>query len=305
MKKILTFWLFSGLLLLPVSAFAITNSDYIYTSKTGSNLVSVNSCEQMGSSIRVGLGKGAKYLLTSSIRDAGYGMRAYKMTCINKKSYRADWTEVIKKKPSTPVVTPKPTPAPTTNPISNSTWDGTVVFNGYGSATWNTSTQLLTLSPKASVQPNETHAALAISKTSFHQPFQLSYTMKTTQQLRTGSSPNAWEVGWTVFGYKDDGKFKYLILKPNGYGLELGESLLNDKQNFLFTSPFNQDQFPINKNYNVVINAKNNIITVTINDKQYAQYSISAKDVLNLDGKYGFYAEDASVQVSNIIMQQL
>ncbi len=184
-------------------------------------------------------------------------------------------------------------------------WEGTIIYNGYGTVNWDTKLEQLTMTPKAATQTNETHAALVISKTSYQQPFQLSYTMKTTKQLRIGSTPNPWEVGWVVFGYKNDGKFKYLTLKPNGYGLELGESLLNDRQNFLYTSTLNKDFFPINKDYNVIINAQNNNITITINDKQYAQYSITNKDVLTVDGKYGFYTEDASVQVSNIKMEQL
>ncbi len=192
----------------------------------------------------------------------------------------------------------------TTSNITGS-WDGTTIYNGYGTVNWDATLQQLTMSPKPATQPTETHAALVVSKSSYHQPFQLSYTMKTTQQLRVGSAPNPWEVGWGVFGYKDDGKFKYLILKPNGYGLELGESLLNDKQNFLYTSAFNQDFFPINNNYNVVINVKNNTITITINGKQYTRYLMTVKDTLTADGRYGFYTEDATVQVSNIKMQQL
>lgn len=178
------------------------------------------------------------------------------------------------------------------------------VYDGYGTVNWDVNLQQITMSPKPATQPTETHAALVVSKSSYHQPFQLNYTMKTTKQLRVGSTPNAWEVGWLVFGYKTDGKFKYLILKPNGYGLELGESLLNDKQNFLYTSAFNQDLFPVNKDYNVTIIAQNNIITITINGKQYAPYSLTNKDALTVDGQYGFYTEDAAVQVSNIKMEQ-
>ena len=161
------------------------------------------------------------------------------------------------------------------------------------------------MSPKASVKPDETHSALVVSKLSVHQPFQLSYTMKTTKQLRTGSTPNPWEVGWLVFGYKPTGAFKYLILKPDGYGVEMGESLLNDKQTFLYTSTVGQDQFPVNTDEKVVVLAKKNVITVTVNGKKYVSYTMTKKDSLTVDGKYGFYTEDASVQVSNVKMQQL
>lgn len=182
-------------------------------------------------------------------------------------------------------------------------WGGTVVYDGYGTVTQTKG--LLLMSPKAATLPGETHAALVVSKDSVHQPFQLSYTMKTSQQLRTGSTPNPWEVGWVMFGYKNTGAFKYLILKPDGYGLELGESLLNDNQNFLYTSPRDQDFFPVNTDYTVTILARKNVVTITINGKKYLQYAVSPNDKLSLDGKYGFYTEDASVQVTNIKMQQL
>lgn len=182
---------------------------------------------------------------------------------------------------------------------------GTVIYDGYGSVTWNVSRKQLMMKPLAATQPYETHAALVVSTKTLKQPFQLSYTMKTIKQLRTGSAPNPWETGWAVFGYKNDGKFKYTILKPQGYGIEIGESLLSDAQNFLYTSPLNQDFFPIGKNYSVVITAQNNIVTIMVNSKRYASYTMSNKDLLTADGQFGFYTEDAEVQVSNIVAKQL
>ena len=188
------------------------------------------------------------------------------------------------------------TPISTVSP--SLTWQ--TVFDGYGSVSWNSTTTELTMSPKAATQPSETHSALVISNQTLQQPYQISYTVNTTKQLRTGSTPNAWEVAWGVFGYKTDGKFKYLILKPNG--LEIGESLLNLAQNFLVTT---SDAFPINTDYNVDMTAINNVLTLKVNGKQYAQYTLSGKDQLSLDGKFGFYTEDASVKFSNIVARQL
>lgn len=195
-------------------------------------------------------------------------------------------------------------PTLTTQEQTTIPW-GTTIFDGYGSVTWNPSLGRLTMSPKAATQPSETHSALVVSTQQLKQPYQLSYAMKTVQQLRTGSAPNPWETGWVVFGYKPDGKFKYVILKPNGYGVEMGESLLNDAQNFLYTSPFNKDFFPITGTYTVVLKVNNNVVTMTVNGRQYMSYTMSAKDVLSADGKYGFYTEDARVQVTNISAKQL
>ncbi len=212
--------------------------------------------------------------------------------------------------PLDPSPAPAPLPVAPTQPsapniISTSIPWGTTIFDGYGSVTWNSALQQLNMAPQAATQPSETHASLVVSSQTLKQPFQLSYTMKTIQQLRTGSTPNPWETGWILFGYKPDGKFKYIVLKPQGYGVEMGESLLNNAQDFLYTSTFNQDIFPVNDTYNVVLNVKNNVVTMTVNGKQYVSYAMSGNDQLTADGQYGFYTEDANVQVSNIVAQQL
>ncbi len=111
-------------------------------------------------------------------------------------------------------------------------------------------------------------------------------------------------MGWFVFGYKPDGKFKYILLKPNGYGIEFGESLLNNAQNFLYTSPFNKDFFPAGQTYAVDVNVQGKILTLTISGIKYLSYTLSSKDQLTLDGKIGFYSEDANVQISNVRVTQ-
>jgi len=105
------------------------------------------------------------------------------------------------------------------------------VWNGYGSTSWSNTT--LALLPKAPTEPSETHSALVVSKTSLKPPYRVQFNLTTVSQLRLNSPPYPCEVGWFVFGYKQDGKFKYILLKPNGYGIEFGESLLNDAQNYL------------------------------------------------------------------------
>lgn len=193
----------------------------------------------------------------------------------------------------------------------------TTVFDGYGKVEYKDGK--LVMAPKTSTlkrkSPNEfqeTHGSLVVSNENYKQPFCVSFTMKTTKQLRENEPPNAWEVGWIVFGYKDDGsdngKFNYIILKPDGLGVEVGRSLLNDEQEFLYTSEPNKDQFPINKDYNVVMNIQNNVVTMTVNGKKYPPYDVllkSSKNPITADGKIGFYTEDAAVEVSNIRMEKL
>lgn len=176
------------------------------------------------------------------------------------------------------------------------------VWNGYGSTSWSNNT--LTLLPKASTQASETHSALVVSRTSLKPPYRVQFNLTTVSQLRQNFPPNPWEVGWFVFGYKPDGKFKYFLLKPNGYGLELGESLLNDAQNFLYTSPFNKDFFPAGQTYAVDMDVQKQNITITINGIRYLYYTLSTKDQLSLDGKIGFYSEDAKVLIDNVRVTQ-
>jgi hypothetical protein len=176
------------------------------------------------------------------------------------------------------------------------------LWNGYGSITWANNT--LTLIPKVSTQPSETHSAFVVSIPSLKPPYRVQFNLTTVAQLRQNSAPNPWEVGWFVFAYKPDGKFKYLLLKPNGYGLELGESLLNDAQNFLYTSPINKHFFFIGQPYAVDMNVQSKSISITINGIKYLTYYLSTNDKLTLDGKIGFYTEDANVQISNIRVTQ-
>ena len=176
------------------------------------------------------------------------------------------------------------------------------LWNGYGSISW--ANNVLTLIPKVSTQPSETHSAFVVSLASLKPPYRVQFNLTTVSQLRQNSAPNPWEVGWFVFGYKPDGKFKYISLKPNGYGIELGESLLNDVQNFLYTSPFNKDFFFIGQTYAVDMNVQSKYITLTISGIKYLTYTLSTQDQLTLDGKIGFYSEDANVKISNIRVTQ-
>ncbi len=78
--------------------------------KTGSNLVNVTSCEQVGSDIRI-KNFGRTYTLTSTCRNAGHGNRQYVMSCTSPTSYRVSWAEGC-----TPNAIPKPTPVPAPAP---------------------------------------------------------------------------------------------------------------------------------------------------------------------------------------------
>ncbi len=174
------------------------------------------------------------------------------------------------------------------------------IFNGYGEVNIDEANSNVFLSPMLATSPGETHSALVVSQTSLQGDFSVNYTVNTSSQLRTGSTPNPWETGWFVFGYKPDGTFKYLILKPNGYGIELGESLGNDAQNFLWTSRVGEYSFNIGQSYKVTLEVRGNEIILGVDGVERLRYQMTSKDLLDTNGKYGFYTEDASVTFSDI-----
>ena len=177
-----------------------------------------------------------------------------------------------------------------------------VVYNGYGEVELGPT---ILLSPRASTRSSETHAALVTSREMYRGNYEASFKLTNLAQLRTGSMSNPWEVGWFVFGYKPDATFKYLILKPNGYGVELGESLRNDRQNFLYTSPVGTDNFPVGVTYNMRVRVENGVITLFVDGIERMRYRVSSRDLLSTDGKIGFYAEDAAVKIENISARAL
>ncbi len=175
--------------------------------------------------------------------------------------------------------------------MNTSLWEE--VYNGYGTNTYQSG--VWRLDPKASAQQDETHASLVISPQTLSRDWKIRVRMTPEKQLRSGTTPNPWETGWIVFGYKPDGTFKYLILKPNGYGVELGEYAGNG-QNFLYTSSVGALDFPIGKTYDVMLQSNRGTISAYVNGARVMRYKMSVKDMLSTSGRLGWYTEDARVQ---------
>ncbi|HBU27514.1 TPA: hypothetical protein DEB00_00165 [Candidatus Uhrbacteria bacterium] len=179
------------------------------------------------------------------------------------------------------------------------------VFNGYGTTVADVNTQSVHLRPMASTTAGETHAGLVRTGEWMTGDYQISTTITTNEQLRTGFAPNPWEVAWLPFGYNEDGTFKYLIFKPNGYGVELGESLGNNAQNFLWTSAVGALDFPIQTSYDVRVEVRGQVISVFVNGASVLTYLQNARDHLDTDGYVGFYSEDADVSFTKISITSL
>jgi hypothetical protein len=182
--------------------------------------------------------------------------------------------------------------ARTTRAISARPWEE--IYNGYGHNVL--TRQGWTLTPKAASAPDETHASLVVNTQRVNGDYQLSVRMTPLAQLRTNSAPNPWETGWLIFGYQPNGSFKYLILKPNGYGVELGEFLGGTQQQFLSTSPIGAESFPIGQSYQVTLTVKQDRIHARVNGREVLNYTAGSADRVPTNGRFGWYTEDASVR---------
>lgn len=186
----------------------------------------------------------------------------------------------------------------------------TDVFNGFGyqKIVQDGVNHQLEQAPQAATQPSETHAALTTS-TSSYTPKHIIAEGSTLSQLRTGSAPNPWEVGWLAWNYVDNDHMYYLSLKPNGWELGKRDPAYTGGQRFLATGtsltyPIGSWlRYDITQTVNgdgsvtMVVKAKKNNNTI----QTLTTFTDSERPITS--GKIGLYNEDAKtwwgwVQVS-------
>lgn len=193
-------------------------------------------------------------------------------------------------------------------PVGNCFFDGmifgpwTTQYNGYGCVTVEKgrTTYYLHESPKASTHSNETHAALVVGKF-ISGPFSYSGKLRTVKQLRTGSTPNAWEVAWILWHYTDDNHFYYFVPKPNGWELGKEDPHYPGSQRFLTTGSW--PTFPIGKWYTFKIQQDaGNRISVFVNGVLITTFTDTQSPYSS--GSIGLYNEDAHVHFGSISIAQ-
>lgn len=188
------------------------------------------------------------------------------------------------------------------------------LFNGYGSACIMAAgggSHVLDLQPEASTSPSAAHAALTTTTSSFNRgaDYTLTVNSLTVRQLRTGSPPNPWEVGWVLWNYRDNNHFYDVILKPNGWevGKEYTDSNGNQAQQFLAsgTSP----TFPVGSPEQVVVaqtvsrGVPTFVIRATVSGTLQTLATVtdsgtSVSGAAYTSGRVGLYAEDSEAQFS-------
>jgi hypothetical protein len=170
-----------------------------------------------------------------------------------------------------------------------------LVYNGYGSARaihaasgWS-----FELTPRAAMQPEHTHAALAVSEQQIGDTL-VSATLVTTRQLRQ-PQPNPWEVAWLLWHYIDDSRFYAVALKPNGWEISKEDPAYPEGQRFLATGA--TPAFAIGVEHTVQVRQIANAIEVRIDGS-----IIHIRDDENpyLSGTVGLYTEDASVRFTDV-----
>jgi hypothetical protein len=190
-------------------------------------------------------------------------------------------------------------------------------YSGFGqTAIDKDGTQVLREKPQASTKLDETHASLVLSTTTINVDFDLTLRMKTVAQLRT-PTPNAWEVAWVAWHYRDEGHFYYFAPKPNGW--ELGKvdnskvdpsgpdcvwpAYMNCKypgaQRYLATG--SSPTFPIGAWYRVRVTQVGATMTITVDDKMVT--SFTDKETPYSSGAIGLYNEDAHVEFDDVLVR--
>jgi len=154
-----------------------------------------------------------------------------------------------------------------------------------------------TLESQAPVSPDETHSALVTSTSSWGDST-LSFMTTTLEQLRAGSPPNPWEVGWAMFRFRDLENYYYFILKPNGY--ELGKKQGSDEQIFLVTGT--SPKLALGKRTRVQIQAQGARIRIFVGGTKIIDFTDPSP---LLSGAVGLYEEDARVRFESVTVARL
>ena len=176
-------------------------------------------------------------------------------------------------------------------------WGWTFVYDGYGCTAFIDTGGNTTLveRPMASTSPDETHGALVVGPWTAGD-LDLEVSTVTTRQLRTGSAPNPWEVGWVLWNLADTVHFYYFIPKPNGWELGKADPAYPGAQRFLATGA--SPRFPAGAWYRVRVVQTGATIQVLVDDRVVTTFTDEERPYSS--GQVGLYSEDAEVHFDNV-----
>jgi hypothetical protein len=176
---------------------------------------------------------------------------------------------------------------------TKNTW--TDQWNGYGTAQTTADSTVkkyvAALEPEVPTSPSQTHSTLLTTQSSYTSPT-FTVPVRTVQQLRHGSPPNPWEVGWVLWDFKPTtDSFYGLVLKPNGW-----ELVKEAKGAESFIATGSARTFPIGNWYRVTVAQLGSQISVSVNGHQL----VSANDGAFTTGAIGLYCEDSLAHFGNV-----
>jgi hypothetical protein len=153
----------------------------------------------------------------------------------------------------------------------------------------------LTLASRPPRRPAETYSALVTSRKSFRD-HAFRVRTKTVERLRRGTRPNAWEVGWVFFRFRDLERYYYFILKPNGW--ELGKKHGSDDQIFLATGAGRR--LVLGRWHTVAVRVTGGRIRIRVDGVRVVDFRDPAPI---RSGKIGLYEEDARVRFDRVVVR--
>lgn len=175
----------------------------------------------------------------------------------------------------------------------------TSVYNGYGLNTVALDgSRVLSEAPQVSTRKSETHAGLVVTSNAVAD-FDATVRMKTVQQLRVGSAPNPWEVGWVLWHHTDDTHFYSFVPKPNGWELGKEDPAYPGAQRYLATA--STPTFPVGQWYTVRIREVGATITVWVNGAQIVTFTDTERPYAS--GHLGLYNEDSHVHFDDVAVK--
>src|SRR4051794_8419744 len=172
----------------------------------------------------------------------------------------------------------------------------TSIYNGYGLNNVEVDgTKVLSESPLVSTRAGDTHASLVVTSNAYGD-FDATVRMKTVSQLRIGSAPNPWEVGWVLWHHSDDEHFYSFVPKPNGWELGKEDPAYPGAQRYLATG--SSPTFPIGRWYTVRIRQVGSTMTVWVDGVQIVTATDTQRPYAS--GAFGLYNEDSHVRFDDV-----
>ena len=180
-----------------------------------------------------------------------------------------------------------------------------------GGKTW-VDNGVLTTYPATATTSSKTFSTLVMSTQKFHN-FQLDFDMRTNKQMRTGTSPKAWETAWIFFRYTDESPSNHhywFLLKTNGYQFGKKDNAPGDstlEHQIFLKSITGSPTAKIGSFQHITVKAVGYHFTISVDGQTLVDMTDpQVYDPSKMsDGVLGLYEEDSSASFDNIKLTKL